>query len=164
MKGFLTRSVPAAQVALLWFVISSIPVKSQSLLQRHQGKSQATFLPYLPVNSSQAPGQLRLCSLQPTLNAPEEVKYQNSRGIFQWKGFQNHQRLELPFHHWEVHQIAETWSLSFSPGLPFKTLSAPDPRPVTRPLPKELNFSNWKQPYLAFGLGYFHHGTVPAKA
>ena len=108
MKGFLTRSVPAAQVALLWFVISSIPVKSQSLLQRHQGKSQATFLPYLPVNSSQAPGQLRLCSLQPTLNAPEEVKYQNSRGIFQWKGFQNHQRLELPFHHWEVHQIAET--------------------------------------------------------
>ena len=93
--------MPAAQVALLWSVTSSIPVKSQSLLQRHQGKSQATFLPYLPVNSSQAPGQLRLCSLQPTLNAPKEVKYQNSRGIFQWKGFQNHQRLELPFHRWE---------------------------------------------------------------
>lgn len=101
MNGFLTPSVPAAQVALLWFVTSSIPMKSQSQLQRHRGKSQATFLPYLLVNSSQAPRQLRLCSLQRTLNAPEEVKYQNSRGIFQWKGFQNHRRLELPFHHWE---------------------------------------------------------------
>lgn len=63
----------------------------------------------------------------------------------------------------KVHQIAEKWSLSFSPGLPIETLSAPNPSHVTRPLPKERNSSNWKQPCLAFGLGYFHHQTAPAK-
>ena len=64
----------------------------------------------------------------------------------------------------KVHQTAEKWSLSlslsFSSGLLIKILSAPNPRNVIRPIPNELNPSNWKQPCLAFGLGYFHHWTV----
>lgn len=63
----------------------------------------------------------------------------------------------------KVHQIAEKLSLSFSPDLPIETLSAPSLRYVMRPVPNKLNPSNWKQPCLAFGLGYFHQWTVGAK-
>lgn len=63
----------------------------------------------------------------------------------------------------KVHQIAEKWSFYFSPDLPIETLSALKLRHVMRPVPNELNSCNWKQPCLAFGLGYFHHWTVGAK-
>ena len=69
-------------------------MKSQSLLPRHVGKSHATLRP-VPLACTW------LCSLQTTLRAPEEVKYQKSVGIFQWENFQSHQRLELPFRNGE---------------------------------------------------------------
>lgn len=84
-------------------------------------------------------------------------------GIFQWEDFQNHQRLELPFHNWKSPPNSREMISFFFPGLPIETPSAPNPKHVMRPIPNELNPSNWKQPCIAFGLGYFHHWAARAK-
>lgn len=145
--------------------MSSIHIKSQNPLPRHLGKSQTALLQVpLAWELLSSPRQPRLGSHQTTLHAPEEAKYQKSMGIFQREDFQNHQRLELPFHNWASPPNSKEMISFFFPWLANWNIVCSQSKTCHEAYSQCAQPPNWKQPCLVFGLGYFHHWTVWAKA
>lgn len=160
-------ALPASQTVLLLLIMSSSHMRRRTSLLRHVGKSQTRHLQGPFVRHFLSSPRTTQTSLSPELSRlpmlQNNTSTKNPREFSNGKTSKITKDLNYLSIIGKVHQIAEKWSFSFSPGLLIKMLSASNPRNVMRPIPNELNPSNWKQPCLVFGLGYFHHWTIWAK-